>query len=316
MPPPSVAVIDIGSNTIKLLVARHDPDGALQTECFDSREARISTGIGRANPQLTRESMACGVAAVRELLAAALAFQPVRTVLVATSAVRDAQNGRSFCELMQTATGHVIRILSGREEANLIGLGLTCDPALAGLQDFYVFDLGGGSLECLIFEKRRMRQAASLPLGCVRLTEKLFTAPDLPLPADAALQIARQCTSAFHSADFRLDLPRGTVAVGTGGTPTVALAIEAARAGSARRADPAMLTAAQLKAQFSSLSALSLAERRKIPGLPPARADVYPTALATLISVAELGGFDSFRHSHYNLRYGLAREALDSLPAV
>jgi exopolyphosphatase/guanosine-5'-triphosphate,3'-diphosphate pyrophosphatase len=316
MPPPSVAVIDIGSNTIKLLVARQGPDGALQTECFDSRDARISTGIGQANPQLTRESMACGVAAVRELLAVALAFQPVRTVLVATSAVRDAQNGRTFCELMQTATGHVIRILSGREEANLIGSGLTCDPALAGLQDFYVFDLGGGSLECLAFEKRRMRQAASLPLGCVRLTEKLFPAPAQPLPADAAAQIAQRCTAAFHSADFRFDLPRGAVAVGTGGTPTVALAIEAARAGSARRENPALLTLAQLKAQFHAFNALSLAERRKIPGLPPARADVYPTALATLISVAELGGFDCIRHSHYNLRYGLARETLDSLPVV
>ena len=71
MPSPAVAVIDIGSNTIKVLVARTAADGALQTELFQSIDARISTGISRARPELSREGMDRGIAAIRQLLASA-----------------------------------------------------------------------------------------------------------------------------------------------------------------------------------------------------------------------------------------------------
>lgn len=73
----------------------------------------------------------------------------------------------------------------------------------------------------------------------------------------------------------------------------------------------AVITLVQLRDLIISLGGLSLPERKEIGGLPPARADVFPTALATLIAVAEVGGFDSDRNSLFNLRYGLAVEALD-----
>ena len=165
-----VAIIDIGSNSIKILVATRTTSGdfaALKTKTLD---ARISAGISKAKPELSEDGMARGLVAIRELLADAAAFEPAKIVLVATSAVRDATNGAMFRERVKTATGHEIRILTGDEEANLIGRGLTCDPALRGLKDFYVFDLGGGSLECLAFRERKIVQAMSLQLGCVRLT--------------------------------------------------------------------------------------------------------------------------------------------------
>lgn len=309
MPSPAVAVIDIGSNTIKVLVARRAPDGALTTEHYHSLDARISTGISHARPALGREGMERGLAAIRELLAGAAPFQPAKILLVATSAVRDATNGAEFRAAVKAATGHEIRLLTGAEEAHYIGAGLTCDPDLRDLQDFHVFDLGGGSLECLTFRQRRVQQALSLQLGCVRLTERLFGDAVSALPGDAAARVGDECDAAMRAAGFRFDLPAGAVAVGTGGTLTVARAIVARREGVAGLGS-SLLTVAELEQQFALLSRQTLAERRACPGLPAPRADVYPTALATYLAIARRGSFTVLRHSLYNLRYGIAQELL------
>ena len=182
----SVAVIDIGSNSIKVLVAARDKPGAVTALKSKTIDARISAGISKAEPKLSDEGMTRGLAAIQELLADAAGFSPAKTVLVATSAVRDARNGADFRARVKAATGHDIRTLSGDEEANLIGRGLTCDPALADLRNFYVFDLGGGCLECLCLTDRRIQQALSLQLGCVRLTERFIQDPTAPLPPHAA----------------------------------------------------------------------------------------------------------------------------------
>lgn len=305
-----VAIVDIGSNSIKVLVAARAPDGRLAALKTHTIEARIGAGLGRASPRLSDEGMARGVDAVCTLLADAAAFAPSRTILVATSAVRDAENGDAFRERIRAATGQEIRILSGDEEASLIGRGLTCDPALSTLRDFYVFDLGGGSLECLAFRNRRVEQAVSLQLGCVRLTEKFVPNTALPFPADSARQIARHTDEVLTESGFTFSLPPEAVAVGTGGTLTTVRAILAARAGhSLDQTDPS-IAIGQLRDRLASSGALPLSARKQIPGLPAARADVFPTALATLLAVAELGRFDAYRHSVFNLRYGLADEAL------
>ena len=184
-----VAVIDIGSNSIKLLVAARNPDGTLATVHHQTVDARISAGISATAPQLSDEGIARGIEAIRTLLAEAGRFAPARTLLVATSAVRDAQNVDTFRERVRAATEQDVRVLTGVEEAAYIGRGLTCDPALADLNDFYVFDLGGGSLECLAFRNRQLEQAASLQLGCVRLMEKFISDPNKALGRTARYRI-------------------------------------------------------------------------------------------------------------------------------
>jgi exopolyphosphatase/guanosine-5'-triphosphate,3'-diphosphate pyrophosphatase len=324
MPSP-VAIIDIGSNSIKLLVAARGRGGRPEMLLSRTIEARISAGISRARPRLSAAGMARGLAAVRELLAAAAPLAPQGTVLVATSAVRDASNGQEFRRRVLAETGHTIRILTGKEEANLIGRGLTCDPALAGLQNFYVFDLGGGSLECVAFRRRRVVQAVSLPLGCVRLTEKFVPRPNRPFPATARRQIAdhvRQTLSetgaqrspksvSSSRSGFVFSLPAGATAVGTGGTVTTVRAILAARRGKPLERISTRVTVAELRRMLARTGGLPLANRKRIPGLPPARADVFPAALATLIAVAEAGRLPTLRHSLYNLRWGLAAQELN-----
>ena len=307
---PSVAVIDIGSNSIKILVAARAPDGAFTALKYRTIDARIGAGISHSEPRLSEDGMARGLAAITDLLADAAAFSPAKIILVATSAVRDAANGADFIARVRSATGQTIRLLSGDEEANLIGRGLTCDPALVGLHDFYVFDLGGGSLECLAFRDRKIQQAVSLQLGCVRLTEKFVGDVEAPFSTVSATAITAHTREIFARAGFVFSLPPGATAVGTGGTLTTVRTIKAARASTTLEQTPTEITVAELRSLLSESGARPLFERKKIPGLPPARADVFPTALATLIALAEFGGVTAFQNSLYNLRWGIVAEAL------
>ena len=307
--PTSVAVIDIGSNSIKVLVAARDGAGRLQGLKSKTIDARISAGISKETPMLSEEGMARGLAAVRELLADVAPLAPAKTVLVATSAVRDAVNGPDFRARVKAATGHDIRILTGDEEANLIGRGLTSDPAFADLRDFYVFDLGGGSLECLDFRDRQIAQATSLKLGCVRLTERFIKDPAAPLVQAEANALAVHVRDELKRSGFRFSIAAPT-AVFTGGTMTSVRAIKGARHGLALEETPAIIGLDTMSHLLDELAPLDLVQRKALPGLPAARADVFPAALVTMLTVADYAHVDRFHHSLHNLRWGMADEAL------
>jgi len=251
-----------------------------------------------------------GIAAIADLVAEARGLGAGAIIAVATSAVRDASNGPVFLDRASAAAGVRVRTLTGLEEAGLIGRGLATDPALEGLRDFHVYDLGGGSLECLSFRDRAVEGAASVPLGCVRLTEKFVARPSLPLAEADARAIGRHVREVLLHCGFALPVPPGVAVVGTGGTLTTVRAMVAAESAvPLERANP-LLGVALLRELLARLGPLDLAGRRRIPGLPPARADVFPTALATLLALAEVGGIQAFRHSLRNLRWGLAAERL------
>jgi exopolyphosphatase/guanosine-5'-triphosphate,3'-diphosphate pyrophosphatase len=307
---PSVAVIDIGSNSIKILVAQRTSDGQLTSLFYKTLDARISAGISKAEPRLSADGMARGLAAIRELLTDAATYVPVKTILVATSAVRDAANGAEFRKRVLTETGYGVRILSGDEEANLIGHGLTCDPALTSLRDFYLFDLGGGSLECLSFRERTIKQALSLQLGCVRLTERCVADPNTAFTDEARLRVSELAREHFAKSGFAFDLAANAITIGTGGTLTTARAILAARDGKTFEAIGSTITVSQLRELLELIGSVDLDTRRRIPGVPAGRADVMPAALATFITLAEFGGISAFTNSVYNLRWGVADEAL------
>ncbi|MEY4940915.1 MAG: hypothetical protein RIQ93_2650 [Verrucomicrobiota bacterium] len=307
---PRVAVIDIGSNSIKSLVAVTAPDGSVHGLHSRTINARISAGISQSAPELSEAGMMRGLDAIRTLLADAAVHAPARILLVATSAVRDARNGAEFRERVRVATGHTIRILSGDEEATFIGRGVTGDPALLGVRSFYLFDLGGGSLECLAFQERQIAQAFSLQLGCVRLTEKFVADPAAPFSPDSAALIAAHTRAEFSRASFAFSLKAGSAAVGAGGTVATVRAILGERAGLRFEQTSPVVTVAQLRDLLAWLGSLSLAERQQVPGLPAARADVYPAALATLLTIAEMGALTAFQNTLHSLRYGIAAEAL------
>lgn len=310
MTPDTAAIVDIGSNSIKLLVAARTPEGTLRAIHTRTLDVRISAGISQTPPRLSEEGIAAGVDAVSRLLQEASAYSPQQRVLVATSAVRDAVNGADFRQRVAVATGETVRILSGAEEAALIGRGLVADPALATLDTFYVFDLGGGSLECLSFEHRRITDAVSLPLGCVRLTERFIRDPSQPFESSDAAAITAQVDSTLLGSSFQFRLGENAQAVFTGGTMTTARVALGEPQGKTLATSSAYVFTDELRTLLSQIAPLTLEQRKRLPGIPSARADVFPVGLATILALAQHADVNGFWHSLYNLRWGLASELL------
>jgi exopolyphosphatase / guanosine-5'-triphosphate,3'-diphosphate pyrophosphatase len=306
---PTVAAIDIGSNTIKALVAQRNEHGMLESLEQRTLDSRISEGISRDSMQLTAAAMAEGLAAVAELVAMVNMHEPSKIQIVATSAVREASNGAEFAGRIAETTGHLLQILSGEEEARVIGRGLLCDPGMRDWDDFHVFDLGGGSLEILTFEGRELVSAESLPLGCVRLAEKFVTDREAAFHPQEGEAIRAHVRRTLQLADIEF-LPDSPRVAFTGGTITTSRAILAAAKDVGFSQTDARVTVELLGAILKKTGSVPLADRRIIPGLPARRADVMPTALATVIALAEVARITEFQHSLYNLRWGLVDSML------
>jgi exopolyphosphatase/guanosine-5'-triphosphate,3'-diphosphate pyrophosphatase len=309
--PDTIAVIDVGSNSIKLLVARAGTGPkSLETLFSETIETRISAGISRELPSLSDEAIVAGTTTIAELQRVALTYQPAQIAIVATSAVRDAINGADFVQSVSEATGLQIRILSGSEEATYIGQGLRCDPAIAGMTSFIQTDIGGGSLELIRFEDGQIAQAISLELGAVRLTERFIEDRDAPLSAEAEAAIRAHVTEKLTASGFNFS-PSELPLIATGGAYTVSRAVLAAQSDSDMEHSSPHLKRATLDALKQRLAPLPLHERLAIPHLPAARADIIPTALITIDALLEYADRTSLTHSLYNLRYGIAANLLN-----
>jgi len=305
-----VAVIDIGSNSIKLLVATATRDGSLVSLAESTKETRIGAGLGGSPPQLQPAAIERAIESLKELLCEAGPFQPGKVCIVATSAVRDASNGDDFAEQVDEATNHELQILSGAEEAAAIARGVCCDPRITPTESSYLFDLGGGSLELLTVRSKQVEQVISLPLGSVRLTEKFISDPAAPLPAADVASLRTHVRRALQDSGFRFDLAPSAAAVVTGGTATTWRAIQATQAGIELNASDPTLPVGEIEAWAIRFSNQSMEERRQTVGLSAARADVFPVALWTLVEVAQAAGARSLHHSLCNLRFGLAARLL------
>ena len=169
---PTFAAVDIGSNSVRLKIARLTR-GRLRAIHEDREVTRLGEGVFRSG-FLTPESMAETVKVLRRFHRATqqVVTDPVR--VVATSALRDARNSQAFLEWVRSATGWKVEIISGLEEARLIHLGLVSNlrvdssPAL-------MMDLGGGSCELTVSGRGHIRDTVSLPLGAVRLTDEFLS---------------------------------------------------------------------------------------------------------------------------------------------
>jgi exopolyphosphatase / guanosine-5'-triphosphate,3'-diphosphate pyrophosphatase len=302
-----IAIIDVGSNSIKLLVA-DKAEGRLRPLLMKTLDVRISKGISHASPRLSGDGMKAGLVAIQELLSLACPFKPEVVELLATSAVRDAGNGREFAQLVLDHCSKPLRILSGEEEARLIGAGISSDPLLDGLADFYLFDLGGGSLECLLYSGNRRKIGLSLRLGCVRLTEAFVPDPCQPLEKsvrEAIKQHVRETVGKSGLPISAAELP----AVFAGGSMTCARLLLCPGVPLAQT--PARVPVSALATLCEEICSLTIEERKlRHPALPPSRADVFPAALLSMLALAEIGGFRDYLHSLQNLRHGLAYELL------
>lgn len=308
--PETVAVIDVGSNSIKLLIARAGAaPKRLETLFSETIETRISEGISRKLPSLTDNAIILGTQTIAELHRMAQSYQPTKTTIVATSAVRDAINGDDFAKSVFDRTGLRIRILSGQEEATYSGQGLSCDPAIVGMTSFIQTDIGGGSLELIRFKDGQIEQALSLQLGAVRLTERFIEDKEAPLTDEAEAAIRAHVREQLEASQFNFQ-PETLPLIATGGAYTVSRAVLAAAAGGDMDHSSPHLERSTLDQLKKKLAPLTLHERLSTPHLPAARADIIPTALITIDALLEYAGRTSLTHSFYNLRYGIAADLL------
>ena len=300
------AALDIGSNTIKMLVVEQT-DGKLSHLGDRTSETRISHG----KPYLSQNSMENGVNAICALFEEMKSFDPDFVQIAATSAVRDANNEADFQKKVQDATGQSVDILTGEEEARLIARGVLTDPELANKNELMIFDMGGGSVECIHLLARKTQLAKSLPLGGVRLLEKFVSEPANPLSSSEKEQVVNAILEAVATLPLNVEDPLNTMAVGAGGTYVASRSILAHRIGKDLSDSSPYLHLDDLRSVFEEVASLSLESRLKIPKLPPNRADVFPVTLLALITLGEWAEITQFYHSYHSLRWGMVDELLN-----
>ena len=300
------AVFDLGSNSIKFLVAetRAGRVRVLHEKSISTRLAEHLIDTCELRP----EAIARTLTALRHLRADAAAMGVEQFRAVATSAVRDSRNRRAFLKAAREVLGFPVRLLSGNEEAETIFNGVTADPHWRG-KDVFILDIGGGSAEWVQGHHGKMEKRISLPLGAVRLRERFLH--EYPVAPDtAALLVETVRAQIAH--------PLGHYAVGarrlvgTGGTITCLVAIHKELADFDPRAiDHASLTIEQIRDLLQSFTGRTLDELRARPGLPAKRADLIIPGPAVVLATMELFGVKRLHVSIRGLRYGVLTAAIN-----
>jgi exopolyphosphatase/guanosine-5'-triphosphate,3'-diphosphate pyrophosphatase len=299
------AVIDVGTNSIKLLIA--DVSGRVVRPVHEeSRQTRLGQGFYETR-QLQPESIARTAEAVWEFGEIAREKSAVAIRVIATSAARDAINPLDLTRAIERACGLKTEIISGAREADWAFQGAATDATLAR-RPLLLLDVGGGSTEFILGHGSRKSFAHSFPLGTVRLMEK-FPHGDPPRPAE--LSACREWVSRFLLHEVRPQLepclklePAEIQFVGTGGTTSILARLEKKLTHFDREAiESTVLTFDQVAAQCRRLWRLPLAERREIIGMSRQRADVILTGVLIFESVMREFGFEQLRVSTRGLRF-------------
>ena len=299
------AVIDVGTNSIKLLVA--DVCGREVTPVHEeSKQTRLGQGFYETH-QLQPENIARTAEAVWEFSEIARERAATSTRVIATSAARDAVNPRDLTNAIERACGLKTEIITGAREADWAFQGVATDGELAK-HPLLLLDVGGGSTEFILGQGKTKSFAHSFPLGTVRLLEKF---PHHDPPTRGEFLKCRDWLKNFLHHEVRPQLEpslkneTGEIQlVGTGGTTSILARIEKKLDRFDRdKIERAVLTFEQVVAHRKNLWRLPLAERKEIPGLPKARADVILTGVIIYEAVMAEFGFQQLRISTRGLRF-------------
>ena len=309
-----LAVIDIGSNSGRIIVVRLTTGGHLEILSDARTSLRLMRDI-EADGRLSTAAEQRTLEALQDFMAVAGGAGARRTVALATSAVREAENGAAFVQRLRHSTGLDIRIISGDEEARLAFIG-----AVNGLpvEHGVLVDVGGGSLEVLRFRSRRPVTTWSLPLGALRLSD-MFLRSDPPRQSEvAALQ--EHVTRALHAAGIA-HIGSDEHVVGTGGTiRNLAKMHRSTIEYPIPRLHGYTLGKKGLRDLVSRISTRRLSRRAMLPGLSSDRADSIAGGALVVQTVLDVLGAPELVVSGQGLREGVIYEqfagALQSTAAV
>jgi len=289
-----VSVIDVGSNSVRLLVARVD-EANIQPLYKTLRTTRLGAGVD-ANRVLSPGAVEATLGAVRDFKEKAISMGADEVLAVATSAVRDASNGEDLIREIRRL-GIRAWVLDGKQEAELgfVGAALGCD---AGEGCTFLADIGGGSTELVTGMGLRINNYKSLDIGAVRLTER-FVRNDPVTPAEAS-EIEHFVTDML--AKNAKDITAGDCKmIGIGGTITTLAAVaQGMERYDSDKVHNFVLTLSEVKCILEKLALLDISNKRKIPGLHPGRADIINAGTIILKCLMEHWGFERITVSEWD----------------
>jgi exopolyphosphatase / guanosine-5'-triphosphate,3'-diphosphate pyrophosphatase len=294
-----VAVIDIGSNSTRLLVA--DVVGGRVTPVERrSTVTRLGRGVDLSGV-LAAEAIEAACAAVDPYVATLEELGAEKVDAIATSAVRDASNGSAFVAELRERFALSARVLDGEEEARLTYLGATSEhsPEVPTL----VVDIGGGSTELVVGEGRQVGWHVSLQAGVVRHSERHLV-HDPPTPVELE-ELAGDLRGLIDAA--RAEAPGAEAGIAVAGTPTSLAAIEMElEPYDPRRVHGHVLELPSIQRMLSRLAATPLAQRTEIPGLHADRAPTIVAGVVTLVEAMRAFDLERITVSEHDILYGAA----------
>ena len=298
-PAQRVAVIDVGTNSSRLLVA-DVAGGRVSPVERRSTVTRLGRGVDLSG-RLSAEAVEDACAAIGEYVAMLRELGAERVDAIATSAVRDAENGSAFVAELRERFALSARVLDGEEEARLTYLGATSEKVPA--EPTLVIDIGGGSTELIVGSGAEISFHTSMQAGVVRHTER-HVASDPPTAVELE-SLAADVRGLIESA-----LPPGVEAaagIAVAGTPTSLAAIEM----ELEPYDPARvhghgLSLPGIQRMLSLLASAPLAERVEIPGMHPDRAPTIVAGVVILVEAMRAFGLERIEVSEHDILYGTA----------
>jgi exopolyphosphatase/guanosine-5'-triphosphate,3'-diphosphate pyrophosphatase len=318
MPTARRAVIDVGTNSVKLLVA--DVTGQeVQPVLEESKQTRLGKGFYETQ-RLQPEPIAQTARAVATFASTARQLGAGSVRIIATSAARDAKNPGELAAAIAEATNLRLEIISGEQEADWAFRGATTNPKLAG-KPLLLLEVGGGSTQFILGQSAHKHFRRSYALGAVRLLE---TIPHSDPPKPEELAACREWLRNFLytkvgfelepalQREVRLDAQHQAVRlVGAGGTATILMRMENGMDDYDReRIEATRLAFAKVRAWAERLWSLPLAERRVLRGLPRERADVMLTGILIYEAVMEVFAFPELRVSTRGLRFAAVMQEM------
>jgi exopolyphosphatase/guanosine-5'-triphosphate,3'-diphosphate pyrophosphatase len=301
-----VAAIDIGTNSTRLLVADVE-DGQIRDLDRETRITRLGEGVDER-----RRLLPAPIARVRNVLVDyRRAIEPLgaeRTLAIATSAIRDAENGEAFLGEIEWSYGFETRLLSGHDEALLTFRGVTADRVLE--DGTVVVDVGGGSTELLAGGPGGVGWHDSLDIGSVRLTERfLHSDPPTGDELSACAQAARALLAERVPEDVRAG---ANALIGVAGTITSLGGLDLGLEEHDReKVHGHVLTRDAVQGQLERLAAVPVAERRKLRPLDPDRAPVIVAGAVIVREVVDFLGVDALEVSERDILDGAALTAAE-----
>ncbi len=306
-----VAALDIGTNTVLLLIA--DVDGKnFRVIRDDHAIARLGEGVDRTH-RISDAAYARFIAILREHQRTIVEFKCDKIIAAATSAMRDAENRDEIVERTKHDTGIEIEILSGDDEARLTYrgavVGMIIPPPIEG-GGFCVVDIGGGSTEISVGNGDTFERGISLDIGAVRLSERYFTMT--PIPLEAKETAKRTISDALDHPPAPSFLRRGGnhTLIAVAGTPTTLAAMhQGLIAFDAAKVHGYILHRAAIEQMLDTLFTVSTSELlARYPAINKARADILPAGTLILAEVMDRLEATQITVSTQGLRYGMLSE--------